>query len=128
MTILNKTSFPIPPEDEQKGINFDNTDGATKDVWVPLADKRAILYDVVVSVVNKQAGSYIIVGVQVFIGGSWRTLLPVAAGAQSSNNFSHNFGGRIHSAAGDGTARVRVGRMGTSTSWESQIIITGKEV
>ena len=128
MTTINKSSIPIPAEDIQRGINFDNTEGTTKDLWLPGTGKRAVVYDVLLSLINLQASSYIIVAVQVFIGGSWKTLLPVAVGAQSSQSFAHNFGGRINSQAGDGTARLRVAKMGTSTNWEAQIIATGKEI
>lgn len=127
MTIQNTTSLPINLESEQKGINFDNTSGTAQDLWIPATDKRILLNDVVVSVINKQAATYIIVAVQVFIGGSWETLLPVAVGALSSQNFAHNFGGRIYSAKGDGTARMRVVKQGNSTSWESMVVVTGNE-
>jgi len=122
------TAIPENRERTQNGINFDNTDGTTKDIWTPASGKRVSLNDVVLSVINKDGSSYIIVAVQVYIGGSWRTLVPVAVGPTDSRQFAHNFGGRIYSAAGDGSnARIRAVRTGTSTNWESQIIITGEE-
>jgi len=127
MTVQNTTSLPINIESEQKGINFDNTSGTAQDLWVPVTGKRILLSDVVVSVINKQNNTYIIVAVQIYIGGGWKTLLPVAVGALSSQNFAHNFGGRIYSAKGDGTARMRVVKQGNSTNWESMIVVTGNE-
>lgn len=128
MVVENTTSVPSN-EDVQKGISFDNTEGAAKDIWVPANGANAQLMDVVISVMNKANSSFIIVGVQVFVGGSWRTLVPVAVGSQGGANFAHNFGGRIRSAVGNGTAaRVRAAKTGNSTNWEAQIIVTGKEV
>lgn len=110
-------------------VNFDNTDGTTKNAWIPANGKSVVLHDVGIFVMNKATGSYIIVAVQIYRKGSWRTFFVDGAGSQAGNSIIHDFGGRVHTDAGDGVnPMVRVGKSGSSTNWESQITLTGQEV
>ena len=129
MAYGSTTAIPSNRARKQKDVTFDDGDGTTKDAWIPAQGKQVSLNDVVLSVMNKHATGYIIVAVQVYGGGIWHTLVPLAVGPHLSGNFVHNFGGRIHSGSGSGTNEmIRVARMGTSTSWEATIVLTGEEV
>ena len=127
MQYRSTSAIPTNRERAVRDIDFDDADGATKDIWIPSNGKKIYLNDVVLSIMNKHATGYVIVAVQVYAAGTWQTLAIVSVKAQDSANFAYNFGERIHSAAGDGSAaRIRMAKMGTSTSWESHGVVTGE--
>lgn len=129
MSYKSTTSVPPARENDQREIDFDDSDGATQDIWTPANGKRVQVSDAIISVMNKHATGYIIVGIQIYVAGSWRFLLPVAVGPQRAVNLVHNFDGRVFSASGNGSSpMIRVARTGTSTSWEARGGITGEEV
>lgn len=114
---------------EAKDISFSNADGAAKDVWVPASGKKVIIDDLVFSGVNRNA-NYILIALQFYKGGSWHFIAGDGVNGVGTFTFSHSFTGKITSAAGDGSApRVRVVKVeGTSTNWNVNITVTGREV
>jgi len=129
MSYKATTSIPENRERKQKEIVFDDTMGTALDIWTPGNGEKIAINDVILSVMNKHATGYILVGVQVFASATWKTLVIVSVQAQSAQNFAYNFGGRVHSGEGDGTsARIRMVKSGTSTNWESYGGITGEEI
>lgn len=129
MTYKATTSIPENRERVQKSLTFDSAGGSNVNVWIPSDGYRISLNDICISLINKQANTYIAIVVQVWGGGQWNNVVGVAAGNLSAANFAHNYGNRIRSQVGDGTnARMRLVKQGNSTSWESIVVITGEEV
>lgn len=128
MATRSTTAIPENRIRMQRQIDYDDADGNTLDIWTPANGKRIYINDVLLSVLNSHASAHVIVAVQVYIGSSWETLLPIAVPAQSAVNFAHNFGQRIRSGDGNGTdARIRVVHQGGSDDWQAIGGVTGEE-
>ena len=120
------TSAQFLKEHPGKGTIFTQADGATKDVWIPAAKKLICVFDTVINVYQKQASKFVVVGLQIFRGGAWRTFISAGAGTDGTGSAIHNFGGRVITDLGDGSAaRIRVAKVGDSADFTALIAVTG---
>ena len=126
MSVENTSTIPIK-EQTGRQYSLSNTDSFPYTAWTPDIGKRVAIYDINLEVLNKSAGQYIGLAVQVYRGAAWRTIFAVAAGGLQANALVHNFGGRVQTNVGDGSEKIRVVKMGNSTSWDGFVLITGEE-
>ena len=125
-----KSTSAIPQNRQRlaKALTITNASPFATDLWTPPSKKRVMINDTILAVINNQSNSYIIVGIEVLVAGSWELLIPAAAGGAAAITLPYNFGQRIRSAPANGGAVIRAVYWGTSSNWEARIVMTGEEV
>lgn len=112
-----------------KEVSFtDADDTSAKNIWTPANGKRVVIHDVIAGLVNKSATDHILIVVQARIMAGWRTIFMVGANEKDGSFNAYNFGGRVHTDVGDGTAKIRIAKSGPSSSWEAFAGLTGHEI
>ena len=136
MTIDNTSSSQPVINDGVTGIvkalEVNNGDTFPFDVWVPQADKKVIVDDIILNLQEKTgSGKTAIFELEIRYGGAWVDLAEVGIVGDGFSGVNHSFSGKVQTDKGNGSnPRVRINKINAtdSTNFKIHIVVVGREV
>ena len=113
-------------------LEVNNGDTFPFDVWIPQADNKVIVDDIILNLQEKTgSGKTAIFELEIRYDGAWVALAEVGIVGDGFAGVNHSFSGKVRTDKGNGSnPRVRISKINAtdSTNFKVHIVVVGREV